>query len=357
MKNLIKKFVIPFSGVALLVASPVSAELYDLQLNAEVIVPSPEETRIQHLSWPKITRTKSGVLVLAYSAGIGHNQGGSGLAVSISKDEGQSFSPPKVLTYFPDDDDRYDDMGNLAMGTSEDGKSVLILAMGFNKERGNTVLGWRSSDDGETWDRIDTNNLAENKTGSVFGHVFPVPGKGLAVCGHYRNPKGNGIWIAYSEDEGASWGSPHTISEERFFEPVFIFSQDRLIGLVRENDAHAYHQFVSDDLGESWEFTRTAIQGNAKAVHPSPFLVSDPRNPDVLYALISEREPSHQITLWKSKPNPLEWKPVCKVTEGGGDWTYPWMTHLGGNEWYLVYYQGDKKASSIYGRRVSIPEN
>ena len=66
-----------------------------------------------HLSWPKVVRTRAGTVVLAYSAGIGHNIGGSGLAVSRSTDGGQSFSLPRLLIRFPEDDARYRDCGAL----------------------------------------------------------------------------------------------------------------------------------------------------------------------------------------------------------------------------------------------------
>lgn len=321
--------------------------------DARVIVPAAEDPRTRHLSWPKIVRTNDGVLVLAYSAGVGHNAGGSGLAVSISEDGGESFSPPKLLCYFPDEDARYRDIGNLALGISEEG-SILLLAMAYNSGKANTILGWRSEDDGKIWVRADTAALAENKTGSVFGHVFPVPGKGMAVCGHFREPRGDGLWIAYSADHGRTWGPPQTVTDKRFFEPAFLHVEGRLIGLARENEAHAYHQFFSEDLGETWQFEEKAIQADADAVHPSPFLVADPRDPDTLHALVSQRAPAHRISLWRADAKKLSWRPVREIAEGGGDWTYPWMTHLGGDEWYLVYYRGDKETASIYGKRISI---
>jgi len=323
---------------------------------APVIVPSPGDPRIRHLSWPKITRTEKGTLVLAYSAGIGHNRGGSGLAVSLSTDDGRTFSAPRLLCYYPDDDPRYRDVGNLALGIGEDG-SVILLAMAYTPKGENTIRGWRSEDEGKTWDPTDTSAIAENRTGSVFGHVFSVPGKGLAVCGHFREPKGDGIWIAYSEDNGRAWGSPQSISNQRYFEPAFVQAGGRLIGLVRENGAHAYHQFVSDDRGKTWQFKQAAIQGDPRAVHPSPFITFDPREPNTLHALVSERAPNHQISLWRADAETLKWNRVRRLAEGGGDWTYPWMTHLGGNDWFLVYYQGEKDAASIYGKRITIPAN
>ena len=320
---------------------------------SQIVVPAPDDEAIRHLAWPKIVRAGNGTLVLAYSAGVGHNKGASGLAVSLSEDGGRTFSHPELLCYYPEDDDRYRDVGNLALGVGNDGV-VSLLAMAFNGDQANTILGWCSSDSGKTWRRTDISALGNSKTGSVFGHVFAVPGKRLAVCGHYRKPRGTGLWISYSNDNGQSWNVPQTISEKRYFEPVFIHTGGNLIGLVRENAACAYHQLLSRDLGKSWQFRERAIQGNPSAVHPSPFLVADPTQPGKLYALVSERAPANQISLWESYCDTLQWRRICLIAEGGGDWTYPWMTHLDGNEWYLVYYQGTTSSSSIYGTKIVV---
>ncbi|MDD5708615.1 MAG: sialidase family protein [Kiritimatiellae bacterium] len=337
-------------------AGLVVAEGNPLIGNPKVVVPSPDNNAIRHLSWPKLVRADNGTLVLAYSAGIGHNKGASGLAVSLSEDGGRSFSPPELLCYYPKDGEPYRDVGNLALGMGNDG-AVILLAMAYDGDKANTILGWRSLDHGKTWQSTDTSAIGNNKTGSVFGHVFAVPRMGMAVCGHYRKPKGAGIWISYSSDNGKSWGPPQTITSEGYNEPVFIHTDGgRLVGLVRQNEARAYHQFVSRDIGKSWQFTERAIQGNVQAVHPSPFLTVDPSNPQRLYALVSEREPSHRISLWYAHQETLQWRRIGVVVTGDGDWTYPWMTHLAGNEWFVVYYKGSKDAASIYGARMAVPE-
>ncbi len=321
----------------------------------EVIVASPADPATRHLSWPKIVRAGNGTLILGYSAGVGHNRGGSGLAISLSKDDGQTFTSPKLLCYYPRDDARYRDVGNLALGVGKDGV-IILLAMAYNDDKANTILGWISQDHGETWKRTDTSAIGENRTGSVFGHVFQVQGKGMAVCGHYRKPRGTGLWIAYSTDNGTTWGSPQTLSERAFFEPVFVHSDNEMIGLVRENAARAYHQFVSRDLGKHWTLSEKATQSSPKAVHPSPFITTDPAHPERLLALVSERTPVNQITLWETRSGTLKWRRVGLVAEGGGDWTYPWMTHLGGKDWFLVYYQGTKDEASILGSRITVPD-
>jgi hypothetical protein len=131
-----------------------------------------------------------------------------------------------------------------------------------------------------------------------------------------------------------------------------------MIGLVRENSAHAYHQYVSDDLGASWQFRPSVIQGDKAAVHPSPFIVADPVQPERLFSLQTERTSQKEIYLWQAQSDKLEWRRLGLVVSCPGvqDFGYPWMTHISGNEWFLVYYAGDKDgANSIYGMTITIP--
>jgi hypothetical protein len=321
-----------------------------------IVVPAPEEERFAHLSWPKIVTAPDGTLVTAYIAGRKHVNGDGCPAVSISRDAGKTFSQPKILREF-DKTMPYQHGANLALGVADDG-AIVLMVMAFTDDVRNSIFGWRSEDSGETWKPTDTSSLAHSLTGSVFGHVFPVPGKGLAVCGHFRKPKGDGIWIAYSRDHGKSWGDPQTITDRRYFEPCFLFSGKKLIGLVRENAAHAYHQFVSSDLGETWQVTEKALQGNAGSVHPCPFLIEDPARPGELYALQSERGERNQIHLWKANAADLKWEHVSLLVEvpADEDFSYPWMTPLGEGKWFLVYYAGEKEGpNSIWGMELSLP--
>lgn len=321
-----------------------------------IVVPAPEDERFAHLSWPKIVRAPDGTLVTAFIAGRKHVNGDGCPAVSISRDAGKTFSEPKILREF-DSSKPYQHGANLALGVADDG-AIILMVMAFTDDVRNSIFGWRSVDSGQTWSPVDTSSLADNKTGSVFGHIFPVPGKGIAVCGHFRKPKGYGIWIAYSQDHGKSWGGPQTITDHQYFEPTFLFSEKKLIGLVRENAAHAYHQFVSSDLGETWQATEKALQRNPDSVHPCPFLIEDPALPGQLYALQSERGEKNQIHLWKASAADLNWEHVGLLVEvpNDEDFSYPWMAPLGNGKWFLVYYSGEKDGpNSIWGMELSLP--
>jgi len=330
-----------------------------------LLVPAPDDPAIAHLSWPKIVGTADGTLVLAYSAGRGHNIGGSGPAVSRSTDGGKTFSAPRLLGRFPDDDPRYRDCGNVALGVALDG-AVVLLAMAYSGNEQNTILGWRSVDGGASWVPADTTALAENKTGSVYGHVLQVPGEGLVVFGHYRRPStpAAGIWRSISRDHGRSWEPPSVVTEQAYFEPAFTFAQGRFVGLLRlasDTQSRRYDEAVSDDLGKTWRIypSKIAIPEGLPGRQPSPFITAAAAEPSKLYALQSIRgelgDSRGRVYLWTADANELQWQQeglVVSIPAGGSlsDWSYPWMTPVGDRKWMLVFYAGTSRGSnSIYG--------
>ncbi len=336
---------------------------------ARRILTAPEEWDYKHLAWPKMTRTDSGTLVMACSAGLGHNMGGSGLAFSLSEDNGRSFSPPEMLRRFPQFDRRYRDCGNFAIGTAADG-AVILLAMAFNQEKElNTIFGFRSEDDGRNWHAVDTDKLANNTTGSVYGNIFHLPNGRLGVVGHYRSgsmPHAQGIWMSFSDDNGKSWASAKCITEEYYVEPAIVCNRGRLIGLLRTDNGRDFYTLAVSPDGEEWDFKPNAFDLEpGDRSYPSPFITADPRNSDRLWALSSVRH--EDITLYtadmSSANNLLElkWNRVGTVVKWGGpgeqhaDWTYPWMCYLGEDRWACVFYYGRTRGRcDIYGLELQI---
>ncbi len=334
-----------------------------------LILTAPQEWDYKHLSWPKIVQTARNNLILACSVGIGHNMGGSGLTVSLSDNNGRSFSAPKMLRCFPQFDNRYHDCGNYAIGTAED-SAVILLAMAFNRERKfNTIFGFRSEDEGETWQTVDTDNLAENTTGSVYGHIFHLPNGRLGVVGHYRpgsNPHQQGIWLSVSDDNGKTWSPAKCITEGNYVEPAMIYNRGKFVGLLRKDNGRDFYTLAVSEDGDKWDFKPNAFDMEpAGESYPSPFITADPLNPDRLWALSSVRH--EDIILYsadmKSADNLLDmqWKRVGTVVQWGGpgeehaDWSYPWMCHLGEGRWMCVFYYGRLRGRcDIYGLELQI---
>ena len=61
--------------------------------------------------------------------------------------------------------------------------------------------------------------------------------------------------------------------------------------------------------------------------------------------------------MWSAKTDNLQWKRQGLVVTFPGceDYSYPWMTHLGGNEWFIAFYAGRMNGpNAIYGMRMTI---
>ncbi|MBL9160938.1 MAG: exo-alpha-sialidase [Verrucomicrobiales bacterium] len=337
-------------------------------------VAAPADPRFAHLSWNKVVRTAKGTIVLACVAGTFHGSHGGGCpAVVRSSDGGATFSDLRILREFGPGLD-YTCCGNLALGIGEDG-AIVLLAMAYTGDEANHVFGWRSEDEGLTWKPTDTGKFGPNRTGSVFGNVFPLKGEGLVVFGHFRvgsAPHAEGIWMAASKDHGRSWGEARLIADVPAVEPVVIHSQDKLIGFFRSTKKAVFdepsaegRQFlgVSTDQGWTWDTTLSGLDAEnpATAKLAAPCAVEDPERPGELLVLTTERSDgpgqNSRIWLWKGKADGLEWRRERVVLEfppGGPDnpntdLGYPWMLHQGGNRWSVYFYHGLKKgASSIW---------
>ncbi|MEK3722636.1 sialidase family protein [Paenibacillus sp. FSL H8-0034] len=335
-----------------------------------VIIPAPSNLRYAHLSWSKIVTAHDGTLVLAYLSGTTHRTNGCP-TVAVSKDGGKSFGEPQVLIDLHQGME-FEHSGNLALGVAVDG-SIVLLAMALrSKQSSSTIMGWRSEDSGATWIRVNTGNL-QKTTGSVYGHVFIVPGKGLAVTGHFREGSllsDRGLWIAFSLDNGLSWGDPQMITEQYLAEPAFCWVNNKLIGLAKgmKGNGLGYTQFESDDYGENWRFTNPVLSIEQDPTSPS--LIPDPDNPERVYAFQTERKiagsesaPGH-ITLFQTRVIDLKWEKVGVIayfpqllnqSTVKRDFGYPWMTKCEDGTWLLVFYDGEFAGpNSLWGLTLDL---
>ena len=341
-----------------------------------VAVPAPADTRHAHLSWNKVLRTRQGTVLLACVAGTFHGSHGGGCpAVTRSKDNGQSFEKLQILREFGPGMD-YTCCGNVALGEAPDG-SLILLAMAYTGDEANHLFGWRSADDGVSWKPVDTGKLGPNLTGSVFGNILSIPGKGLSVMGHYRvgsSPHTQGIWLAHSADSGQSWSEARRISEVYAVEPVFLQAGERWVGFFRAGKDAAGpgsgqgRQFVasSDDQGQTWATQLSSLDAeDPKAASlAAPCAVANPNKPGEILVLTTERSRGKnqlsRIWLWRGNATDLEWKRERVLLEfphdaKNNDLGYPWLLHQEGQRWQLYYYHGEKKGpNSIWVTEVTL---
>jgi hypothetical protein len=327
-----------------------------------IAVVPPENPRFAHLSWNKAVRTPQGTIVLAYIAGTFHGTHGGGCpAVSRSTDGGRTFSTPHVLREFAPGRD-YTHSGNLALGLADDG-ALVLLAMAFDGDQANHIFGWRSGDDGRTWKPADTSALGPNKTGSVFGNILMIAGRGLAVFGHYRGgarPHTTGIWMSVSQDDGRTWGAHRRISDVPAVEPLVLESGGRLLGFFRGANADRGRQYVSvsDDRGETWKTELSVLdaQDRTAARLAAPFAIENPGQPGEILVLTTERAvPGNtpgRIWLWRSDVKKLDWqrqRVLLEFPDVPGDphtdFGYPWLLHVDGRRWLVFYYHGRSRGA------------
>lgn len=336
-----------------------------------VAVTPPADLRYAHLSWPKAVRTPKGTIILACAAGIFHgDHGGGSPAISLSSDGGRTFSAPQILRSFGPGEE-YTQCGNLALGVAGDG-SVTLLAMAYTGNERNNIYGWRSTDDGHTWQPVDTAKLGPNKTGSVFGSILVTEDLGFVVAGHFRKgakPLEKGIWWSNSRDGGLSWSEPHVVTEIEGYEPVLVQVGKRLVIFIRNNTGSETAQYVavSDDRAQTWKTELSIIKPANFATHSlaSPFAINNPAHPGELLLLTTERgkgtNPA-RIVLWRGDAQRLDWKRERVVLEFPRiegdkhiDLGYPWLLHLDGRRWLMFYYHGlGHGANAIWSTEVEL---
>jgi hypothetical protein len=315
-----------------------------------IAVTPPANPRFEHLAWPKAVRTADGTIVLGYLAGT-HHGSASCPAVSISTDGGKTFSAPNVLKEFGPGKE-YGNSGNMALGIAHDG-AVLLLAHGHNKDA-NHIYGWRSADQGRTWQPVDTAGLGPNKTGSSTGTIVQIPGRKLMVTGHYRDgskPYRLGIWQSTSTDDGRSWGEPRMINNLNAGEPVLVRHENRLLVFIRGRGPAAARQFVSvsEDWGQTW--VTDLLNLTPRQPHTTglahPFAMVHPHHPAELLAITFERPLPGAAQLWRAPAKTLAFKHERTLVElpklegdRNNDFGYAWLLPLEGRRALVFYYHG-----------------
>ena len=323
-----------------------------------ILVPAPADARHAHLGWPKLAVTSKGDYVLAYSAAQFHGAGGGGCPAVSTSSDGEAFTDPLILAEF-DNGTKYTHCGNLAIGVTSD-DTIFLMAMAYRGDEANSIFGWASVDAGKSWQEINVASLAAGRTGSVYGHIFRVAGRGYAVCGHYRAgsyPRDSGLWISFSQD-GLHWMPPEHITDTALVEPAVVCVEDQLVGLIRNTDPVRHGTYAllrANSRRMDWTLTEARMGATRVDVRlPSPFIASDPDAPSRLIALMTERAvPGNtpgRISLWTSESHGAEWYDRGTVidfphTDGDPDtdFGYPWMVKRGDGRWMMVFYHGENK--------------
>ena len=140
-------------------------------------------------------------------------------------------------------------LAGCAVAAESDGDRVTrkVGILAYRGDEANSLFGWVSIDQGESWQESNVSALAAGRTGSVYGSVFKVEGRGYSVAGHFREgscPDTQGIWMSTSDD-GLHWKAPEKVTDRPLVEPAFVAMEENIIGLARPN-TDRYEQIVAN---------------------------------------------------------------------------------------------------------------
>ena len=160
-------------------------------------------------AFPDLCRLKDGTLFCIFYAGYTHisapnaeHPKGGAIGVITSKDEGKTWSEPRIMFDSPEDD-RDPSICCLPDGT------LLCNYFNYGKNQEIEVCLIRSTDNGETWSEPEvvlpsfatSTPIRRLRSGRLVMPVYTVDGNGKRAYSA----------VILSDDKGKTWSSPHPI--------------------------------------------------------------------------------------------------------------------------------------------------
>ncbi len=163
------------------------------------------------------------------------------------------------------------------------------------------------------------------------------------LAGTFHGSHGGGSpAVSRSTDGGQTFSPPKVLRE---FGPQLDYSHSGNLALG-----------VADDGGQSWstEWSQLDAADPDAARLAAPFAVENPEKPGEILVLTTERAvPGNtpgRVWLWRGDASTLQWNRERVLLEfprvkgdPHTDFGYPWLLHLGGNQWQLHYYHGQSR--------------
>lgn len=220
----------------------------------------------------------------------------------------------------------------------------------------------RSTDDGETWSKVDQLTPKGGSyvldAGRIFSHS-----SGRIILPIYYSPE---IWTAqekyeafvyYSDDDGKTWQtSKNRISmpARGSMEPTMVERKDGSIFAILRSGVGYLFEAESRDRGETWSQAKETILDSPQA---EPCLRRIPSTGDLLLIWCHTRPYalSHDIPTYHRPRNPLSsaisrdegktWENIKNIENREGfDTAYP-NVYFNGNEAIVTFYQASSSAS------------
>ena len=212
-----------------------------------------------HFGFPGVCHLGGGELLAFARDGSGHGGTTHALRSWRSTDYG--------ATWAQDTDVRTGDPGRdpTAMVTSVG--TVVVLAFP-NVSNGNAVSCFRSTDNGATWSAPITVYQDAGNRAACSGPPVQLA-DGTLVAPVYVRENAGTYWssvVAFSNDDGATWGSPVTVADgpadsSNFQEPNLLLLASGTLACFHRTTDGAMKRNVSTDNGATWSTPEVVLSG------------------------------------------------------------------------------------------------
>ena len=284
--------------------------------------------RFGYFAWPTIARMDDGTLLVVSSGLRAEHVCPFGKTVlNVSRDDGRTWSPPRVIQDSPIDDR---DAGIVSLG----GKSV--LASWFRSDtRIYAKEGWIPAAERETWPKVFVDWTDDMVTGLV------------------------GSWTSISDDGGETWSEPRRAPVSTPHGPIQLANGDLLylgkpFGTWMDMEVGQITAARSSDRGQTWRTVgRVPVAPRTNAAHyHEPHVVELPSGRLVAAIRVEERIGRSGMPAFTVMQTLSD--------DGGATWSVPRWVGFSGSPPHLVRHSSGALVMTYgyrekpFGQRVAI---
>lgn len=251
----------------------------DGQLTAGTIATVTDDTKYN--AWPNVVRLLDGRLIMAYVKADNHNQDNTGNVVAkigtVDYDGAVTWTAEFTIA------DETVGAINVALGVTDTGRVVAAYNLyntAVTPRAPVDAVRVKYSDDvvangtGATWSSAYTVNSGYTYTVTSGTSHLIQRRDGTLMMAVYGQNTGDTFYTSScmsSTDDGETWGSEVIIGDgegdsRNYYEPsLTLLSDDRILCVIRTEDADDMYQSVSTDGGATWSAPSVAFGGYSPA--------------------------------------------------------------------------------------------
>ncbi len=322
--------------------------------------------------FPVLIQLKDGRLAAVLRGGAPHIGRGGRLDWVTSKDQGRTWTPPKVLVDTAEDD------RNPAFGQLKDGTLLAAYCIlsgygadgklaGARKDRVfDGVYVMRSTDGGQTWSASRRSPETRRPPGdknvvstavSPYGKIVQLKDGTALMAVYYEATLADGTqqfqsWVFRSTDQGLTWDYPSLIQLDGNETSLAVLKDGTVLAAVRTSRAGYLKVTRSKDGGKTWA---PSVRVTQNAEHPADLIqLQDGR---VLMSF-GERNAPRGVHAWLSRDGGVTWRSedrqVLASDAPNTDCGYPSSVETKRGRIVTMYYQVDDAANAPASAKAKV---